>query len=94
MSKKTKSKKVPIRMCVGCRERFNKKELVRIVRTPEGEVKLDRTGKMSGRGAYICPDKIECIDRAIKSKVLERNLEIQISDEIYDKLKEELLYNE
>lgn len=81
-------------MCVGCRERFNKKELVRIVRTPEGEVKLDRTGKMSGRGAYICPDKIECIDRAIKSKVLERNLEIQISDEIYDKLKEELSYNE
>lgn len=81
-------------MCVGCRERFNKKELVRIVRTPEGEVKLDRTGKMSGRGAYICPAKNECIDRAIKSKVLERNLEIQISDEIYDKLKEELSYNE
>lgn len=94
MAKKAKAKKVPIRMCVGCRERFNKKELVRIVRTPEGEVKLDRTGKLSGRGAYICPNKSECIDKAIRTKVLERNLDVEISNEIYDKLKEELSYNE
>jgi predicted RNA-binding protein YlxR (DUF448 family) len=94
MAKKTKTKKVPIRMCVGCRERFNKKDLVRIVRTPKGEVKLDRTGKLSGRGAYICPGKSECLDRAIKAKTLERNLEIEISQETYDKLREELSYNE
>ncbi len=94
MVKKIKTRKIPIRMCVGCRERFNKKELVRIVRTKDGEVLLDKTGKLSGRGAYICTDNKSCMNKAMKTKVLEKNLDIIISKKIYDKLKEELSYNE
>lgn len=85
-----KQRKIPMRMCVGCRQRFNKKELVRIVRTPEGEVVMDITGKLSGRGAYLCKDNEACLTKAIKSKALERHLEVTISDDVYESLKKEL----
>lgn len=84
-----KVKKIPLRMCTGCMEMKPKKELIRIVKTPEGEICVDLTGKKSGRGAYVCRN-IECFEKAYKAKRLSRNLETQISDEIYDKLKEEV----
>lgn len=84
-----KVKKIPLRMCTGCMEMKPKKELVRIVKTPEGEVSVDLTGKKSGRGAYICRST-ECLQKAFKTKRLSRNLDISISEEIYDKLKEEV----
>lgn len=82
-----KKKKVPVRMCVGCRERMRKIDLIRIVRTPEGEIKLDSTGKLSGRGAYICPGSEECLKKAVKSSALERALDTKIDSEIYEKIK-------
>ena len=78
-------KKIPMRQCVGCREMKAKKELVRVVRSPEGEISLDFRGKAPGRGAYVCP-QTECLKRAIKSKALERGLDCQIPQEIYDQL--------
>ena len=78
-------KKIPMRQCVGCREMKKKKELVRVVRSPEGEISLDFRGKAPGRGAYVCP-QAECLRRAIKSKALERGLDCQIPQEIYDQL--------
>lgn len=84
-----KVKKIPLRMCTGCMEMKPKKELIRIVKTPEGEVSVDLTGKKSGRGAYICKST-ECLEKAFKTKRLSRNLEVSISEEIYDKLKEEV----
>ena len=78
-------KKIPMRQCVGCRETKAKKELVRVVRSPEGEISLDFRGKDPGRGAYVCP-QAECLRRAIKSKALERGLDCQIPQEIYDQL--------
>jgi predicted RNA-binding protein YlxR (DUF448 family) len=84
-----KTRKIPMRMCVGCRERREKKELRRVVRTPEGNVVVDLTGKLSGRGAYICKDNVKCLEKAVKSKALERHLETQISDEVFDSLKKE-----
>lgn len=78
-------KKIPMRQCVGCREMKAKKELVRVVRRPEGEISLDFRGKAPGRGAYVCP-KAECLRRAIKSRALERGLDCQIPQEIYDQL--------
>ena len=78
-------KKIPMRQCVGCRERKAKKELVRVVRSPEGEISLDFRGKAPGRGAYVCP-QAECLRRAIKSRALERGLDCQIPQEIYDQL--------
>uniref|UniRef100_UPI00405692B6 RNase P modulator RnpM n=1 Tax=Agathobacter sp. TaxID=2021311 RepID=UPI00405692B6 len=83
------AKKIPVRQCVGCGEMKAKKELVRIIKTPEGEVILDTTGRKNGRGAYICP-KTECLDTAIKRKGLERSLKIAIPAEIYEVLKEEM----
>lgn len=79
-------KKIPERKCMGCNEKLPKKELIRVVRTPEGEVLLDTTGKKSGRGAYICP-KVSCYEKALKSKRLERCLEIQIPESVYDEVK-------
>ena len=76
-----KPKKIPMRMCVGCREMKEKRELIRIVRTPEGEVAIDVTGKRSGRGAYVCR-QAECLKRAIRQKQLERQLEITLTPEI------------
>ena len=78
-------KKIPMRQCVGCREMKAKKELVRVVRSPEGEISLDFRGKAPGRCAYVCP-QAECLRRAIKSKALERGLDCQIPQEIYDQL--------
>ena len=86
-----KARKIPMRMCVGCRERYNKKELIRIVRTPEGDVMVDTTGKLSGRGAYVCRSKTQCLEKAVKSKALERHLETDISQEVYGRLKEEIM---
>ena len=78
-------KKIPMRQYVGCREMKAKKELVRVVRSPEGEISLDFRGKAPGRGAYVCP-QAECLRRAIKSRALERWLDCQIPQEIYDQL--------
>ena len=82
-------KKIPLRKCLGCGEQKAKKDLVRIVRTPEGEIVLDKTGKKSGRGAYICPSK-ECFQKARKAKRFERSLEVPIAPEMYAAIEEEL----
>ncbi|MDD2428655.1 MAG: YlxR family protein [Eubacteriales bacterium] len=74
-------KKIPMRMCVGCREMRPKKELIRIVRSPEGEISIDMKGKKSGRGAYICYNE-QCLARALKQKQLDRALECAISGDI------------
>ena len=84
-----KLKKIPQRKCVGCGEMKSKKELIRVVRSPEGDISLDLTGKMAGRGAYVCPDK-ECITKAYKGHRLEKALEKQVNDDVYKKLLEEL----
>ena len=78
-------KKVPMRQCVGCREMRPKKELIRVVRSPEGEISLDFRGKAPGRGAYLCPDGA-CLKRAIKAKALNRAFEVEIPQEIYEDL--------
>lgn len=80
-----KVKKIPMRQCVGCKEMKPKKELLRVVRTPDGVIDLDPTGKRSGRGAYICP-QVECLAKAVKQKGLERALEQPISEEVYARL--------
>lgn len=82
-------KKIPTRRCTGCGEHFQKSALIRIVRSPEGEISLDATGKKSGRGAYLCKSA-ECLKRARKSRRIELSLETAISDEIYAALEEEL----
>lgn len=84
-----KKRKIPLRKCTGCQEMKNKKELIRIVRNQEGEISLDFTGKKPGRGAYICPNE-ECLEKAQKSKGLERSFKTAIPDEIYEELKSEL----
>ena len=86
-------KKQVIRKCVGCNESFEKKTLIRVVRSPEGEVSLDFVGKKSGRGAYLCRS-LSCLKKAIKSKRLERNLDCVIPQEVYEKLEGELVSNE
>lgn len=88
-----KPKKIPLRMCSGCNERKPKKELVRIVRSPDGEVSLDESGKKSGRGTYICRNG-ECLKKARKAKRLERALECQIPDNVYESLEEALRKDE
>ena len=82
-------KKVPVRRCVGCGEHLPKAELVRVLRTPEGEVTLDLTGKKSGRGAYICK-KAACLKKARKSRRIESSLECSIPSEVYDRMEEEI----
>ena len=82
-------KKIPQRTCMACQAKKDKRELVRIVRSPEGEISVDLTGKKPGRGAYICPD-LECLNKVVKSKRLERSLETVISEEVYETLKEQL----
>lgn len=77
-----KTKKTPMRMCSGCREMKPKKELVRVVRTPEGDVRADFTGKLSGRGAYVCKNA-ECIAKCKKTKALSRALDTAVPDEIF-----------
>ncbi len=80
-----KEKKIPERRCVGCGISFPKKDLIRVVRLPDGGAELDPTGKKAGRGAYICRNA-ECLKKARKAKRLERNLEVTISDEVYEEL--------
>ena len=75
-------KKVPLRRCAGCNEQKTKKEFVRVVRTPEGNIILDESGKANGRGVYLCPKK-SCLQKAKKTKRLERNLDTPIPEEIY-----------
>ncbi len=82
-------KKIPMRKCLGCNEMRPKRELIRAVKSPEGEISLDLTGKKSGRGAYICPNK-SCFDKARKGKRIERALETQIPDSVYEAMLEEL----
>lgn len=84
-----KVKKIPMRQCLGCNEHSPKRELIRVVRTPEGEVVADVTGKKNGRGAYICP-KAACLRKAQKSKRLEKALDCAIPEAVYDSLAEVL----
>ena len=82
-------KKIPQRQCMGFRERKAKKELIRVVRTPEGGVQVDFNGKVNGRGAYLCPNP-ECLRKAQRIKSLERSLEIAIPEEVYTRLEKEI----
>ena len=82
-------KKIPQRQCMGCRERKNKRELIRVVRQPDGQVSLDFGGKMNGRGAYICPSA-ECLKKAIRAKSLDRSLEVTIPEDVYARLEKEM----
>lgn len=82
-------KKIPARMCLGCSEMKPKKELIRVVKTPEDEILLDLTGKKSGRGAYVCRD-IECLRKARKARRFEKAFSCKIEDEIYDRMESEL----
>ena len=82
-------KKIPQRQCMGCRERKEKRQLIRVVRKTDGSVCVDFSGKVSGRGAYICPDKA-CLNKALKSKSLERSLEVPIPEEVYGRLEKEM----
>ena len=79
-------KSIPLRTCMGCNEKKPKKELVRIVKNKEGQISLDKTGKLDGRGAYIC-DSVECLEKVVKSKRLEKVLESEISEEVYNNLR-------
>lgn len=82
-------KKIPMRQCLGCREMKPKKELIRVVRSPDGEISLDFKGKASGRGAYLCPEPA-CLKKAVRAKALERALSVSIPPEIYEKLREQM----
>ena len=82
-------KKIPQRQCMGCRERKAKREMIRVVRGTDGTVSLDFGGKMNGRGAYICPNP-DCLKKAQRSKALERSLEVEIPQEVYDRLEKEM----
>ncbi len=88
-----KARKVPQRMCVGCQQMFPKKELLRVVRTPEGEIVLDATGKKAGRGVYVCA-KRSCVRKAYKEKRFDRALEQAVSPEIYETLLVDVLEDE
>lgn len=79
-------KEMPKRTCIGCNETKLKKELIRIVKNKEGQIFIDKTGKANGRGAYIC-DNIECLEKAIKTKKLERTFEMNIDTKLYEELK-------
>lgn len=84
----TKEKKSPERMCIACREMKDKKLLLRIVRSPEGEFSLDRTGKKNGRGAYLC-DNHDCLNKCLKGRLLNRTFKCDVPREVYEKLSEE-----
>ncbi len=83
------TRKIPMRTCVGCRSKKMKKELIRVLKTPEGEIHLDPTGRQNGRGAYICADP-GCLAKARKNRGIERSLGCSIPDEVYDRLEEEM----
>lgn len=84
-------KKIPARLCLGCQEQKPKKELVRIVRSPEGDFSVDMTGKKSGRGAYICNNR-ECFEKALKERRFERSFKGAIDKAVYDELREQLFH--
>lgn len=84
------TRKVPLRQCIGCGEMKTKKEMIRVIKTPEEDVLIDSTGKKNGRGAYICPSS-ECLKKAIKNKAIERSFKMNISGEVYKQLEEELI---
>ncbi|MBE5759392.1 MAG: YlxR family protein [Clostridiales bacterium] len=88
-----KQKKIPMRMCIACRESKPKKELIRIVKNKEGELNVDTTGKMPGRGAYLCPS-VECLERAFKTKALQRALEVNMTEEMLSEIKRIILRRE
>lgn len=79
-----------MRMCTGCGEMFDKRTLVRVVKSPEGEISLDLTGKKSGRGAYVC-NNIDCLKKARKKHAFERAFSVKIEDSVYEKMEEEIL---
>ena len=83
------NKKIPLRKCVGCQEMKEKKELIRVIKTPEDEIVLDETGRKNGRGAYLCPNS-KCLEQAIKSKGLERSFKMSIPKDVYDMLTKEM----
>ena len=82
-------RKIPMRQCLGCRTMFPKKELIRVVRSPEGELSLDFKGKAAGRGAYICPNA-ECLKKARKSRAIERAFSMQVLEEVYQALEQNM----
>ena len=82
-------KKIPMRQCLGCREHKPKKELIRVVRSPEGEVSLDFTGKVPGRGAYVCP-QAACLAKARKARALERAFDVTLPPEVYEALEQQM----
>ena len=84
-----KPKKIPQRQCVGCRTMKDKKALIRVVRTPDGDIVLDSTGKRAGRGAYVCPDAA-CLKKARKSRALERTFAVEIPEAVYDALEAQM----
>ena len=83
------AKQIPLRQCIGCRQMKAKSELVRIIKTPDNEICLDKTGKMNGRGAYICLDG-DCYNKAVKSKGIEKSLKMPIPEGIYEAIGKEL----
>ena len=85
-----KQRKIPMRMCVGCREMKPKMQLLRIAKPQEGEAHIDRTGKAQGRGAYVC-DQIECLRKAQKTRALERALDAKIEDAVFEQLEQQIL---
>ena len=82
-------KKIPQRQCIGCGEMKGKKEMIRVIKTAEGEILLDATGRKNGRGAYLCPSE-ECLKKAIKNKGLERSFKMAIPKEVYESLEKEI----
>ena len=88
-----KKKKIPTRQCLGCNEHKPKPELLRVVRSPEGEISLDFTGKKSGRGAYICRS-VKCLRKARKSRRIDKSLDCTVPEEVYDRMETELSENE
>ena len=84
-----KTRKIPMRMCVGCREMKEKRILLRVVKSPEGAISFDRVGKAPGRGAYVCKSKA-CLERAVKARQLERALETRIDEAVFAQLMEEI----
>lgn len=84
-----KPRKIPLRKCTGCGDMKPKKELVRVVKSPEGEIALDLTGKLPGRGAYVCPS-LACLQAARKARRLEKGFSCQIPDEVYDRMEKEM----
>jgi predicted RNA-binding protein YlxR (DUF448 family) len=93
MAQTGQEKKIPTRRCLGCGEHFPKKSLIRVLRTPDGECVLDMTGKMSGRGAYVCKS-LSCFKKARKARRFEASLECSVSEEVYARMEEELAVGE